>query len=939
MTRTTIAGFLVALGAALLLALGVSLGLGAGQASAKSTIYEYSSHPTTTQAGMHPDVISKFELGTRYNQGPMPECLCNDPKNVILRLPQGVIANPHVAAICTAAEAALFACSADSQVGLIVMKLLNILYVTLPVYRTTPQEDQAGVFLFLSPIGGAAPIYMVFNARTESDFGLNVETIGINHAISFDYIAPIIWGVPADPSHDQLRFAPPERRIDCFSDPIPQEEKGEMGGGCFMTPYPEVGQQLEKPKVASSMPIKPMIQAPTTCVGPLESELETLAYDRGTDRALRPWPETTGCDQLSFDPSLSANPTTTVTDTASGVDVKLTVPQPQSATTPSPSALRASTVTLPEGFSINPNAADGKTVCSDSQANLGTRLPAECPEYSKVGTLVLDSSALPAPIPGFIYLGEPKGGDTYRLVLAVNGFGTAIKIVGSVRPNPQTGQLVIAFDELPEAPFQLFDMHFFGSERGLLATPEKCGTFPVKSTFTPWSTETSPQSSEQFFVIDSSPVGDGSCPGATRPFAPSLEAGGEDNTAGKHTPFTLRINRPDGHQNLSGIDVTTPPGFSATLAGVPYCPESALATLADPARSGLTEVASPACPAASLIGTAMTSEGAGSKPLYTPGRVYLAGPYRGAPLSLEVVVPAVSGPYDLGNVAVRVALHVDPRSAQITAVSDPLPQILGGIPLRVRSILVQLNRPGFTLNPTDCSPFSVEATSRGSEGATSTSSAHFQVANCFGLDFAPKLSLRLRGKARRGSTPGLRAVLTMKPDEANLDRTVVTMPSTVLLENAHLRNVCSRVQFAADECPADSVYGQARAETPLLDGALEGPVYLRSSGRKLPDLVAKLDGQIGIEASARISSVKGRLRATFTGLPDAPISKFVLNMQGGSKSLLEAGDGVCSRRSRANVRMVGQNGLRETRRVRLKAACGAKSSARSSRHHRKGGER
>ena len=933
MTRSSTTTFLAGLAAAVLLSLGIALGLGVDQASAKSTIYEYESYPTTTQAGMHPDIISKYELGTRYNQGPMPPCLCNDPKDVISRLPAGVIANPHVASICTAAEAALFACSADAQVGVIVMKLLNILYTTLPIYRTVPQDDQAGVFMFLSPIGESAPIYIVFNARTESDFGLNVETLGINHAISFDYIAPIIWGVPADPSHDQLRFNPLERRIDCLSNPIPQFEKGEMGGGCFLTKYPETGEPLEKPKVGSSLPVKPMLQSPSTCVGTLESELETLAYDRGRDIAIRPWPATTGCDKLGFDPSLSANPTTKVTDTASGVDVKITVPQPQSASTPSPTSLRASSVTLPEGFSINPNAADGKTVCSDAEAKLGTRLPAACPEFSKVGTLVLDSSALPAPIPGFIYLGQPKPGDTYRLILAVNGYGTAIKMLGSIRPNPHTGQLVIAFDELPQAPFQLFDMHFFGSERGLLATPERCGTYPVKSTFTPWSTETSNQSSEQFFVIDSAP-GFAPCPVGPRPFSPGLEAGSEDNTAGKHSPFTVGINRPDGQQNLSGIDLRMPPGLLASLKGIPYCPEAALASLAQPGRSGLVEAAAPACPAASQVGTAVTTQGAGSKPLYTGGRVYLAGPYKGASLSLMVAVPAVSGPYDLGTVGVRVAVNVNPSTTRVRAVSDPLPQILEGIPIRLRNVLVKLDRPNFALNPTNCSQFWVEATTHGSEGTTSPASTPYQVANCVDLDFRPKLNLRLRGKSTRRAHPALHATLTTRPGEANFSRAVVTMPPSVLLDATHIRNVCPRVAFAINACPPASIYGRVRAFTPLLDQPLEGPVYLRSSTRTLPDLVARLNGQIDVEVAARISSVDGGLRAAFTGLPDAPISKFVLMMQGGKKGLLENSDGVCSRNSRARVRLVGQNGIRQTRRVRLKAACG-KKARRSAVHHRK----
>jgi hypothetical protein len=295
----------------------------------------------------------------------------------------------------------------------------------------------------------------------------------------------------------------------------------------------------------------------------------------------------------------------------------------------------------------------------------------------------------------------------------------------------------------------------------------------------------------------------------------------------------------------------------------------------------------------------------------------------------------VSGPYDLGSVAVRVAVHIDPITAQINAVSDPLPQILEGIPLRIRSVFVQFNRHNFTLNPTDCASFSVDATSRGSEGGSSTSSSHFQVANCLDLDFKPKLNLALKGKSNRGAHPAVRATLTMRPGEANLDRTVVTLPPTMLLDSKRIRTVCTRVQYAADACPAQTVYGQARAETRLLDQPLEGPVYLRSSDRRLPDLVAKLNGQIDIEVSAYISSVNGGLRATFPAIPDAPISKFNLNLSGGKKGILQNTDGVCSSRNKAKVKLVGQNGLSLKRSIRLKVACGKGKASR--RGHRRNG--
>jgi hypothetical protein len=932
MTRIGQIALVAGLMAALALVLGYAFGPGAETASAKSEIYEFRSTPTTTQAGGHPNVVTEFTVGTRFTEEPLADCACNDPKDIIVHSPPGVIANPHVATICTTTEASLYECSPDSQVGLMTIKFLSN-YVFLPIYRTIPPNDQGGMFLFLAPLGGA-PQYMTINARTDSDFGLDIATVGIQHAVPLDFYAPIFWGVPGDHANDILRFNPHENFVFCFSNPLTRVAEGVMPGDCFPTINNETVLAPKDP-VSTSIPIKPMLQNPTVCRGPLESSLETLAYDNERDFASDEWPETTGCDLLSFNPSLSANPTTTATDTPSGLGVKLVAPQLQDPTTPSPSQLRSSVVEMPEGFSINPNAADGKDVCSDAEARLGTREPAQCPEFSKVGTVVLDSSALPAPIPGYIYLGEPKPGDPYRLLLTAFGYGTAIKIPGSVQPDPQTGRLTVAFDNLPEAPFQLFEMHFFGAERGLLATPPMCGTFGVSSDFKPWNDFLSDQSSTQFFVLSQGPNGQ-SCPDGSRPFGPDVEAGAEDNTAGVHSPLTVRMSRADGHQNLSSIDVQLPPGLLATLKGIPYCPESAVAKVKSASHTGQAEAASAACPAASLIGTAVTAEGAGSKPLYTGGKVYLAGPFSGAPLSLVVVVPAISGPYDLGNVAVRVALNVNPVTAQVTAVSDPIPQVLEGIPLRLRQILIKLDRPRFILNPTDCSRFQLEATGHGSEGAASVAAAHFQVANCLDLDFGPKLNLRLRGKSTRAAHPALRATLTTQDGEANLRRTVVTMPPTVLLDNSHIRNVCSRVLYAADRCPAASVYGRARVFTPLLDEPLEGPVYLRTSARKLPDLVARLDGQIDIEVAARISSVKGGLRTTFTGLPDAPVSKFVLNMQGGRKGLLQNSDGVCSRRSRAKVRMVGQNNLANTRRVRLRAACG-ESAKRSSRHHGRAG--
>ena len=316
----------------------------------------------------------------------------------------------------------------------------------------------------------------------------------------------------------------------------------------------------------------------------------------------------------------------------------------------------------------------------------------------------------------------------------------------------------------------------------------------VDSTFRPWDSALPDQSSRQFFSLTSGPGGR-PCPGGSRPFDPIFQAGVSDKTAAIHSSFAMHLTREDGDQNLTGVTVHAPPGFSATLAGIPYCSQSAIDQLNSSDYTGLGELASAACPAASQIGTATAGAGAGSHPVYVGGRVFLAGPYKGAPLSLEVVVPAVSGPYDLGNVAVRAALYVDPVTARVHAVSDPLPQILDGVPLRTRSVLIRLNRPDFVLNPTNCDPFSVDGTITGDEGASVDRSTRFQVANCASLPFGPKLGLKIRGNNKRRGHPSLRSVFRGTSNGANLAGAVVSLPKGELLDNAHIGTVCTRVQY------------------------------------------------------------------------------------------------------------------------------------------------
>ncbi len=341
---------------------------------------------------------------------------------------------------------------------------------------------------------------------------------------------------------------------------------------------------------------------------------------------------------------------------------------------------------------------------------------------------------------------------------------------------------------------------------------------------------------------------------------------------------------------------------------------------------------------ASQIGTVVAGAGAGTRPINVDGKVYLAGPYRGAPISFETVIPAVSGPYDLGNIAVRTAVYVDPATAQVSAVSDPFPQIIGGIPLRTRLVQLRLDRNDFALNPTNCDPFSVDATIVGDQGAQANLSRYFQVADCSNLAYGPKLNLSLSGGVRRRGHPAIHAVLTTSPGEANSQKVAVTMPKGELLDQGHIGHVCTRVQFAEDACPSSSVLGSAEATSPLLDQPLKGTVYLRANpAHRLPDIAVALKGQIDIELDGRVDSLPQRLRTTFEGIPDAPVSRFVLNLKGGKQGLLQNGHSLCGRqREMATSRMTGQNGSITSGQVPLKATCGKSEHQRHSRTRRAG---
>jgi hypothetical protein len=425
---------------------------------------------------------------------------------------------------------------------------------------------------------------------------------------------------------------------------------------------------------------------------------------------------------------------------------------------------------------------------------------------------------------------------------------------------------------------------------------------------------------------------------AERPFAPGFSAQPNSKQALTYTPFQLQITRTDGQQEIKGMDITLPPGATAKLAGVSYCPPQQLTTAAG--NSGAGEKKNPSCPSGSHVGVATVLAGTGGSPLKIEGDVYLAGPYQGAPLSLAVVTPALAGPFDLGTVVIRVPVFVDSETAQIHTVTTAIPDVFGGAKLDIKSIGVNLNRKEFTLNGTNCAPMATAGAVKGGGGdptnpasfSSAPVSSAIQLANCDNLGFKPKLKLRLFGATKRNKSPKLRAELKTRPGDANIGRASVALPHALFLKQSSISQICTRVQFAASQCPKKSVYGFARAFTPLLDKPLEGPVYLRSSNNTLPDMVAHLEGQIDIDLDGRIDSYKGGIRTTFDRVPDVPVTKFVLTLPGGKHGLLVASRSLCAKPVKGIIQLKGQNGKKANRHVKLRTPCKGKHGKKHKKH-------
>jgi hypothetical protein len=874
-----------------------------------------------SQAGSHPWVGSaKFALFRGPDLGPVGFIKpFGTLRNTRTEIPPGLVGSLPAVPSCPGQTPTTERCPNNTQVGVaVILNSAGGPGSYWPVYKMDPPPGVLGLFKF---VVAGAPVILEARVRSGDDYGVEVLTLNAPQTISIYGVELNLWGVPASPLHDEDRGYDSAGIKFC----------GEVAGPSCSNPW-------LAPAGWPAPAVKPFLTLPTSCVGPVQTKIEIETWEGGSDTASFTSPGNEDCAALDFSPTLQARPTTNVADSPSGLEVNLHLPQNEDPNLRAEAHLQDTTVTLPEGLLINPAAANGLGACTEAQFGFTemqgdvvhtTPDPATCPDAAKLGTVQVDTPALDHPVPGAVYIAQPHQNpfdSLLALYIALDDpqTGIVVKLAGKVEADPVTGQLKATFEENPQLPFEDFHLHFFGGAGGSLRTPATCGTYATTSRLASWAAPEEPISApDDAWAIEQGPGGSCASEASQLPNAPSFDAGTIAPIAAAKTPLVVNLRRADGSQQFKSLTLTPPQGLVGKLAGIPYCPQSALDEAA--AKSGRTEEASPSCPAASYVGSVVAAAGAGPAPYHAQGKAYLTGPYKGAPLSLAIITPATAGPFDLGTIVVRTALYVDRRTTQITAVSDEIPSILQGIPLDVRSIQVKMDRPDFTLNPTSCAPSTFGGQLMSTLGQTAALQSRFQVGECGRLAFKPKLTLALKGSTRRSGNPALTATLQMPEGGANLAAISVALPHSEFLDQSHIRTVCTRVQFAADQCPAAAVYGTATVTTPLLDYPLPGNVYLRSSDNPLPDLVVDLRGPahqpLALESAGRVDSVKGGIRNSFEFIPDAPFTKLVLSMQGGKKGLLENSTNLCAKTQRATVKYTAHNGETLIAHPPLQARC------------------
>jgi hypothetical protein len=883
------------------------------------------------QAGSHP-----FQLATTFalNQGAdlaSPPAL---PRNLQFKLPAGLVGNATAVPECSDLDFAnvvtggfVNRCPEDTAIGVAVITVdepnhlsanLGPLTAPVPLYNLTPEPGEPARFGFEF---AQAPITLDTSVRTGSDYGVTVHVSNITQLANFLSATVAFWGVPGSSSHDESR-----------------------GWGCLASGHfgLEAGQTC-LPSAETDPP--PFLTLPTSCSASFATSVEGVSWPTPADPAGVPLPSReyslqdsfgrtlgmTGCNQLPFDPAIEVAPDVQSTSSPTGLKVNVHVPQEvnENGGGLASSNVKNISVTLPEGVSLNPAGANGLEACSEAQVGyeheeqgtgrdlFSATLPSPfCPDASKVGTVKITSPLIANPLEGAVYLASqganPFGSLVAMYIVAEDPVsGTLVKLPGEVHLS-ETGQVSATFNNNPQLPFEDAELHFFGGERAPLSTPAHCGTYTTQASFAPWSGN-EPVGSSSSFEINTGPNGS-ACPGASLPFSPSLTAGTTNINAGAFSPLVTTIGREDGQQNIQAVQLHMPPGLSGILTGVPLCGEA--------------EANAGSCGAGSQIGSTIVSVGLGGDPYsVTGGKVYLTGPYQGAPFGLSIVNPAVAGPFNLGQVVVRAKIEVDPLTAALTITTGTIPHILDGIPLQIKHVNVTISRPGFTFNPTNCSPMSITGSIGSVEGASSAVQEHFQATNCASLKFAPKFAVSTKGR----TTKKLGASLTAKVTEpagsmgsqANIARVKVDLPIQLPSQLKTLQKACPAKTFEEgfEECLKDAPHskvGEAVVYTPLLPVPLRGPaIFVSHGGEAFPSLTVVLQGYGVTIDLVGATDIKGGITSTtFKTVPDVPFSTFELTIPQGEYAALavnlpekDHGD-LCGQNLKMPTEFLAQNGAK-----------------------------
>jgi hypothetical protein len=898
-----------------------------------------------TQAGSHP---YSLELNLALDQGGGE----TDLRSLRIDLPPGLLVNPAATGVlCSNAafDTPRNSPYESSQSGESCPDRTQLGTVEVTTAAGGGQTRRFGLFELNPPSGaamrlGASPFGqpLLLDGQIRSDTSgtyFSLAAAEVPQALRAGSLKPALWGTPWDASHNA-------ERGNCLNEADP----------ALAWCKSSAGEPLANPPVA-------LLTLPTECGSALSFSAQVGSWQQaGAESAAATSRDSggdpaplVGCSTLNFNPKPEGLLSVTKASSSSGYVFRFSdedsgIANPRQRIHALP---RKAVVELPKGVTINPSVGAGLDTCSPAQLAGETAFNPPgggCPNGSKIGVFSVHVPFYQNALQGGIYLAKPDepGGapgaeNPFDTLLAVYLIaksadrGILIGVPGKLVPDPGDGTLTATFDNLPQLPYTNLEVNFRSGQRAPLVSPPACGPGRTTITFTPWAAGAPAKATTTDSPITSG-IDFGPCPdGSTPPFAPDAVTGGVNSNVGSYTPYYVHLIRKDTEQEITSYSLVLPKGITGKLAGIPFCPEAAIEAARH--RSGVEEEQSPSCPAASQVGRTETGYGVGAALTYAPGRVYLAGPYHGAPLSLVTINSATVGPFDLGTIVIRSAFQVDPSTAQLridSGASDPIPHIVDGIPLHLREVRIYMDRFQFTHNPSSCEASQLESTLNGS-GATFESSAddstatvakHFQLLNCLTLGFHPKLGLRLRGPARRGAFPSLRASFVSRgAKDSNLKRIEVIMPHAEFLAQTHIHTVCSRVQFAAERCPAGSAYGKAVAKTLLFDEPLRGEVYLRASSNKLPDLVADLhSGAVRIEVDGRIGPGKHGIRAFFDNLPDAPIDSFTMTLFGGKRGLLQNSANICANPPVASVKGLGQNNRGAIFTTVLRGQCGKRRS-------------